>query len=189
MSGYEDCARQRNLTDRGRAEARDDRRGDSAPAHSVGEVLASPFCRTRETARLIFGRATRRRGRCAAALRADDGSDALCRAATLAVDGAARPATVLAIASHGNPFRRGRRHACTSPKAKPRSCGRWVSAGFRVDRAHSRTTAWSRARNAVRPSGAVRGDTTGRLQRTTSLVCPNRIFRSASVRDRRRCTD
>jgi phosphohistidine phosphatase SixA len=54
---YEDCANQRNLTDKGRAEAR------SVGAHikrldiPIGEVLASPFCRTMETARLAFGKA------------------------------------------------------------------------------------------------------------------------------------
>ena len=55
---YEDCANQRNLTDKGREEAR------TIGAHvkrlkiPIGAVLASPFCRTMETARLIFGHAT-----------------------------------------------------------------------------------------------------------------------------------
>ncbi|HEY1439122.1 MAG TPA: histidine phosphatase family protein, partial [Casimicrobiaceae bacterium] len=58
MSGYEDCARQRNLTDGGRDEAR--RIGGAIKRLNIpiGDVLASPFCRTRETAQLIFGRAT-----------------------------------------------------------------------------------------------------------------------------------
>src|SRR5206468_2359387 len=58
MTGYEDCARQRNLTDRGRAEAQ--QIGDAIKHLAIpfGDVLASPFCRTLETARLIFGRAT-----------------------------------------------------------------------------------------------------------------------------------
>ena len=57
MKSYEDCASQRELTDRGRDEAR------TIGAHfrrlriPVGEVLASPFCRTMDTARLAFGRA------------------------------------------------------------------------------------------------------------------------------------
>src|SRR5215468_9222739 len=58
MTGYEDCATQRNLTQRGRDEAR----AIGAAIHRIGvpvdRVLASPFCRTRETAELIFGRAT-----------------------------------------------------------------------------------------------------------------------------------
>src|SRR6266704_7202881 len=58
MSGYEDCARQRNLTDRGRDEARQIGAAIRRLRIPIGEVLASPFCRTRETAQLIFGRAT-----------------------------------------------------------------------------------------------------------------------------------
>jgi len=48
MKSFEDCASQRNLTDKGRDEAR-----------AIGAVHASPFCRTMETARLAFGRAER----------------------------------------------------------------------------------------------------------------------------------
>jgi phosphohistidine phosphatase SixA len=57
MTGYEDCAKQRNLTDQGREEAR--RIGAEIKRLNlpIGDVLASPFCRTMETARLIFGRA------------------------------------------------------------------------------------------------------------------------------------
>jgi broad specificity phosphatase PhoE len=53
-----DCATQRNLTARGRADARAIGVGVRARRLRVGTVLASPFCRTRETARLAFGRAT-----------------------------------------------------------------------------------------------------------------------------------
>ena len=59
MTGFEDCASQRNLTDKGRDEAR------AIGAHikrlgiPIGPVHASPFCRTMETARLAFGRAER----------------------------------------------------------------------------------------------------------------------------------
>src|ERR1700676_3563954 len=48
MTGYEDCARQRNLTDRGRDEARAIGAAIKRLALPVGEVLASPFCRTME---------------------------------------------------------------------------------------------------------------------------------------------
>jgi len=57
MSSYEDCGNQRNLTDKGREEAR------AIGAHierlriPIGDVLASPYCRTMETARLAFRRA------------------------------------------------------------------------------------------------------------------------------------
>lgn len=52
----EDCATQRNLSEEGRAEAR--KLGEALKARGVpvGEVLASPWCRCVETARLAFGR-------------------------------------------------------------------------------------------------------------------------------------
>ncbi len=51
----DDCATQRNLDDRGRAEAR--RLGERFRSRKiqVGAVLSSQWCRTRETARLAFG--------------------------------------------------------------------------------------------------------------------------------------
>ena len=58
MTSFEDCASQRNLTDKGREEAR--RIGEHVRrlAIPVGDVLASPYCRTVETAMLAFGKAT-----------------------------------------------------------------------------------------------------------------------------------
>jgi broad specificity phosphatase PhoE len=52
----DDCSTQRNLDDRGRAQAR--RIGEAFRAHGieVGDVLASPRCRCLDTARLAFGR-------------------------------------------------------------------------------------------------------------------------------------
>ena len=57
MRSYEDCASQRNLTDKGRGEARSVGEQIRRLRIPVGEVLASPFCRTMETARLTFGKA------------------------------------------------------------------------------------------------------------------------------------
>ena len=57
MRSYEDCVNQRNLTDKGRAEAREIATHVKRLGIPVGEVLASPFCRTMETARLAFGKA------------------------------------------------------------------------------------------------------------------------------------
>ena len=58
MKSYEDCAGQRNLTDKGRGEARAIGEHVKRLGIPVGSVLASPFCRTMETARLAFGKAT-----------------------------------------------------------------------------------------------------------------------------------
>jgi virginiamycin B lyase len=52
-----DCSRQRNLTAEGRRQARSIGREFRRLRIPVGRVLASPFCRTRETATLAFGRA------------------------------------------------------------------------------------------------------------------------------------
>jgi hypothetical protein len=57
MTSYEDCANQRNLTDQGRTEAREIGAHVKRLRIPVGEVLASPLCRTMETARLTFGKA------------------------------------------------------------------------------------------------------------------------------------
>lgn len=55
----DDCRTQRNLDERGRAEAR--RLGAAFQARNVpvGELLSSPWCRCVETARIAFGRAPR----------------------------------------------------------------------------------------------------------------------------------
>ena len=58
MTSFQDCASQRNLTDQGRAEARALGEHVRRLKIPIGEVLASPFCRTMETARLAFGKAT-----------------------------------------------------------------------------------------------------------------------------------
>ena len=58
MTSYEDCKTQRNLTDHGREEARMLGEHIKRLEIPIGEVLASPFCRTMETARLAFGKAT-----------------------------------------------------------------------------------------------------------------------------------
>jgi phosphohistidine phosphatase SixA len=53
-----DCSRQRNLNAEGRRQSRDIGRAFERLGIPVGSVLASPFCRTRDTARIAFGRAT-----------------------------------------------------------------------------------------------------------------------------------
>lgn len=49
-----DCATQRNLDERGRAEARAIGEGFRARGVAVGRVLSSQWCRARETAQLAF---------------------------------------------------------------------------------------------------------------------------------------
>lgn len=57
MTSVEDCANQRNLTDRGRDNAREIGAGIRSAEIPIGTVLASPMCRTLETAVLAFGAA------------------------------------------------------------------------------------------------------------------------------------
>ncbi|HXJ79301.1 MAG TPA: histidine phosphatase family protein [Candidatus Methylomirabilis sp.] len=57
--GPQDCAKQRNLTDRGRDQARAIGQAIRALTIPIGPVLASPLCRTLETATLAFGTAER----------------------------------------------------------------------------------------------------------------------------------
>ena len=102
MTGYEDCNTQRNLTDQGRSDARAIGAEIRRLHIPVNDVLASPFCRTRETAQLIFGRATvdpRVRGGPA---RPEDPE----RYAPLRklLSTPVPLGTNLAIVSHGNPF-------------------------------------------------------------------------------------
>ena len=56
-----DCRTQRNLNAQGRADARSIGRGARRLGLRIGKVFASPFCRTKETARLAFGRFVVRR--------------------------------------------------------------------------------------------------------------------------------
>src|ERR1700682_2928280 len=53
--GSTDCANQRNLSPKGREDAHAIGRAFHELGIPVGKVLASPMCRTEETARLIFG--------------------------------------------------------------------------------------------------------------------------------------
>jgi phosphohistidine phosphatase SixA len=102
MKSYEDCVNQRNLIDRGRAEART----AGATIRQLGipfeRVLASPFCRTVETAQLLFGRAEKmqevRGGPAAPA-----GSERYAALRKILAT-PVRAGSNLAVVSHGNPF-------------------------------------------------------------------------------------
>jgi phosphohistidine phosphatase SixA len=102
MTSFEDCSKQRNLTDRGRAEARAIGIALRELAIPIGQVLASPYCRTLETGRLVFGSTT-----VSMAVRGGparpDSPDRYAELRQLLSTPPPR-GTNLAIASHGNPF-------------------------------------------------------------------------------------
>lgn len=108
MTSYEDCTGQRNLTDQGRAEARAIGEHLKRLRIPVGEVLASPFCRTMETARLVFGRAQATPDARGGPAHTDDATryNPLRKLLSSPVP----PAENRVISSHGNPF-----HAVAGP--------------------------------------------------------------------------
>ena len=99
MKDYRDCANQRMLSDKGRDEARGVGKSIAGLGIPFGEVLASPYCRTMETATLMFGRATG-----ANEIREEAGNNyaALKRLLGKPVVGAG---TNRMIVGHGTPFR------------------------------------------------------------------------------------
>jgi phosphohistidine phosphatase SixA len=102
MKRYEDCADQRNLVDKGRADARAAGAAIRELKVPVGRVLASPFCRTVETAQLLFGRAekmTEVRGGPAVPAASDRYAE-LRKILSTPVGAGAN----LIVVSHGNPF-------------------------------------------------------------------------------------
>ena len=103
MTSFEDCSTQRNLTDKGRAEARALGEHIQRLNIPIGEVLASPFCRTMETARLAFGKARATNDVRGGPLAADDPKRYEPLRKLLGTLPAAGTNTVLS--SHGNPFR------------------------------------------------------------------------------------
>lgn len=103
MTRYEDCDSQRVLSAAGRQQAAAIGGHIRALGLPIGEVIASPFCRTMETGHLMFGRATP-----STDVRGYAGTNAASPDYTpLAKLLATPPAagTVRAITSHGNPFR------------------------------------------------------------------------------------
>lgn len=102
MTSFEDCGSQRNLSDRGRQDARAIGAALRALGIPIGKVHASPYCRTVETAVLAFGRAEKTQ-----AVRGGPAQpDSPERYALLRKLLAQRPAQNVndVIVSHGNPF-------------------------------------------------------------------------------------
>ncbi len=101
MTGFDDCARQRNLIDKGRDDARKIGIAIRALGIPIGRVMASPYCRTVETAELAFGHTeTMNEARYAAGAQGPE------RYAELRTQLATRPAgkANTVIVGHGAPF-------------------------------------------------------------------------------------
>jgi hypothetical protein len=102
MTGYEDCKGQRNLTDKGRQEAREIGGHARRLRIPIGEVLASPFCRTMETARLAFGKARAMNEVRGGPVRSEDPNRYAALRRLLGTPPKGKTNNV--ISSHGNPF-------------------------------------------------------------------------------------
>jgi hypothetical protein len=104
MKGYDECALQRNLSEDGRRSAREIGEWVRKLGLPVGEVIASPFCRTMETGRLMFGRAEP-----STVVRGYEGTSSAsadyAKLVALLASPPAKPGTLRMITSHGNPFR------------------------------------------------------------------------------------
>ena len=101
MKGFDDCAKQRNLSDAGRGDARAVAEAMRSLKLAFSEVLASPYCRTMETARLMTGRATSTR-EVLGAMTPGGKPDYSALEKILATPPAR--GTLRMISSHGNPF-------------------------------------------------------------------------------------
>lgn len=98
----EDCENQRPLTEKGRAEARAIGAAITALGIPIGKVLASPRCRTMETAMLAFGRAEPTAAvRGGPARPAQQERYAALRKLLITP---IKPGNNIVISSHGNPF-------------------------------------------------------------------------------------
>lgn len=98
----DDCDNQRPLTDRGRAEAREIGAAFRELKIPVERVLASPRCRTMETAMLAFGKAEKSPE--ARAGPASPGSEDRYAPLRTVLSAPVKPGSNLVVASHGNPF-------------------------------------------------------------------------------------
>ena len=102
MRDFDDCANQRNLTADGRVQARRIGEAWKKLGIPVGRVMASPFCRTREVAQLMFGRYERALDVRGGPGTAGDGVRYQPLARLLETPPA--PGTNDVISSHGNPY-------------------------------------------------------------------------------------
>ena len=99
---FDDCSNQRNLTDAGREQARAINTAVGSLNLPIDKVIASPMCRTMETARLAFGKAEPVPAMRGALLPAADPNRYAALKQLFATP--YPPGANLVIASHGNPF-------------------------------------------------------------------------------------
>lgn len=130
MKSYGDCDNQRLLSEQGRSDARGVGEQIQRLRLPVGEVLASPYCRTLDTARLMFSRAQPRNE-----IRERSGDDYPGLKRLLAAPVAAGGNRW--VVGHGTPFRAiaGPPHLAEGEAAvlKPRGTGWSVVARVRAD--------------------------------------------------------
>lgn len=101
VTAFEDCSLQRNLNDAGRRDAQAVGDAIRAMKITVSEVISSPYCRTMETARLMFGRASASRD-AIGSMTPTGKPDYSALEKILATPPEA--VTLRAVVSHGNPF-------------------------------------------------------------------------------------
>ncbi|MBK6981497.1 MAG: histidine phosphatase family protein [Betaproteobacteria bacterium] len=147
MTGHADCATQRNLSEAGRAQARAIGEAIRVLALPVGEVIASPFCRTMETGQLMFGRAQP-----STVVRGYEGMSPANADYTKLVALLASPpkeGTLRMITSHGNPFRAvaGPPHLDEGEAAVLRPAGMGFAVVARIRRGDWETLAAAMANN------------------------------------------
>lgn len=102
MTDFADCAKQRNLTDKGRAEARAIGAAVREIKIPIAIVYASPYCRTIETGKLVFGNVTPTMDVVGGPARPDNPERYAALRKLLSAPLAA--GSNVAISSHGNPF-------------------------------------------------------------------------------------
>ena len=102
MKSLDDCANQRALTQQGRAQARQIGAHWKRLKIPAGQVLASPYCRTREVAQLMFGRYERSSDVRGGPI--EDGNERYAGLKRLLSTTPSPPSANLVISSHGNPY-------------------------------------------------------------------------------------
>lgn len=102
MTSFDDCEKQRNLTEKGRDEARAIGVAIKTLTIPIGTILSSPFCRTTETAQLAFDRVEKSIDLRGGPISGDPASYPALRKQLSTWP---QPETNTILVGHGNPFR------------------------------------------------------------------------------------